>query len=38
MYSKDWSFKLDYRRQPGRRLAEYVCTDKNPEIEQTAQK
>ena len=38
MYSKDWSFKLDYKRQPGRRLAEYVCTDKNPEIEQTAQK
>ena len=33
MYSKDWSFKLDYKRQPGRRLAEYVCTDKNPEIE-----
>jgi hypothetical protein len=38
MYAKDWSFKLDYKRQPGRRLAEYVCTDKNPEIEQTAQK
>jgi hypothetical protein len=33
MYAKDWSFKLDYKRQPGRRLAEYVCTDKNPEIE-----
>ena len=34
MYAKDWSFKLDYRRQPaGTRLAEYVCTDKNPEIE-----
>ena len=38
MYAKDWSFKLDYKRQPGRRLAEYVCTDKNPEIDQTAQK
>jgi hypothetical protein len=34
MYSKDWSTKLTYKRQPARaRLAEYVCTDKNPEIE-----
>lgn len=32
MYSKDWSFKIDYKRQPGRRIAEYVCTDSNPEI------
>ena len=33
MYSKDWSTQLTYKRQPGRRIAEYVCTDKNPEIE-----
>jgi hypothetical protein len=32
MYSKDWSTQLTYKRQPGRRIAEYVCTDKNPEI------
>jgi len=36
MYTKDWSFKIDYKRQPGRRLAEYVCTDSNPEIAQDA--
>ena len=42
MYSKDWSTTLTYKRLPaGTRMAEYVCTDKNPEIEQatkTAQK
>ena len=32
MYSKDWSTALTYKRQPGRRMAEYVCTDTNPEI------
>ena len=32
VYPKDWSTRLTFRRQPGRRLAEYVCTDKNPEI------
>jgi hypothetical protein len=36
MYAKDWSFKLEYKRQPGRRLAEYVCTDTNPEVTQNA--
>jgi hypothetical protein len=36
MYSKDWSTQLTYKRLPtGTRMAEYVCTDKNPEIEQT---
>ena len=35
MYSKDWSTTLTYKRLPaGTRMAEYVCTDKNPEIEQ----
>jgi hypothetical protein len=42
MYSKDWSAQLTYKRLPaGTRMAEYVCTDKNPEIEppsKTAQK
>jgi len=34
MYSKDWSTKLTFKRMPaGTRMAEYVCTDKNPEIE-----
>jgi hypothetical protein len=32
MYTKDWSTRLTFRRQPGRRLAEYVCTDRNPEV------
>jgi hypothetical protein len=37
MYSKDWSTKLTYKRLPaGQRMAEYVCTDKNPEIQQDA--
>jgi hypothetical protein len=36
MYSKDWSTKLTYKRLPAsQRMAEYVCTDKNPEIGQT---
>jgi len=34
MYAKDWSTTLTFKRQPGRRLAEYVCTDKNPEAGQ----
>jgi len=34
MYSKDWSTRLTYKRLPaGTRMAEYVCTDENPEIE-----
>jgi len=34
MYSKDWSTKLTFKRLPAsQRMAEYVCTDKNPEIE-----
>lgn len=32
MYAKDWSAKAVFKRQPGRRLQEYVCTDSNPEI------
>jgi hypothetical protein len=37
MYAKDWSTKLTYRRLPvSQRMAEYVCTDKNPEIQQDA--
>jgi hypothetical protein len=33
-YTKDWSTKAVFKRQPGRRLQEYVCTDSNPEIAQ----
>ena len=32
IYTKDWNTTLDFKRQPGRRLQEYVCTDTNPEI------
>jgi hypothetical protein len=35
-YSKPWSTRVTYRRQPGLRLKEYVCTDTNPEINSTA--
>ncbi|MGC1457977.1 MAG: hypothetical protein WA825_06845 [Steroidobacteraceae bacterium] len=30
-YTKPWSTRATYRRQPGARLKEYVCTDSNPE-------
>jgi hypothetical protein len=30
-YAKPWSTRVTYRRQPDRRLKEYVCTDSNPE-------
>ena len=31
-YTKDWSTKAVFKRQAGRRLQEYACTDSNPEI------
>jgi hypothetical protein len=30
-YTKTWSTRVTYKRQPGLRLKEYVCTDSNPE-------
>ncbi len=30
-YTKAWSTRATYKRQPGLRLKEYVCTDANPE-------
>jgi len=30
-YTKPWSTRVTYKRQPGARLEEYVCTDSNPE-------
>ncbi len=30
-YTKSWTTRVAYRRQPGLRLKEYVCTDSNPE-------
>jgi len=30
-YTQAWSTRVTYRRQPGLRLKEYVCTDSNPE-------
>ncbi len=30
-YTRPWSTRVTYQRQPGRRLREYVCTDSNPE-------
>jgi hypothetical protein len=30
-YTKPWSTRATYKRQPGLRLKEYVCTDSNPE-------
>lgn len=32
-YTKPWSTRVTYRRQPGLRLKEYVCTDSNPEAQ-----
>jgi hypothetical protein len=31
VFTKAWSTRVTYRRQPGLRLKEYVCTDSNPE-------
>jgi hypothetical protein len=31
IYTKSWTTRVTYRRQPGLRLKEYVCTDSNPE-------
>jgi hypothetical protein len=30
-YTRSWTTRVSYRRQPGLRLKEYVCTDANPE-------
>jgi hypothetical protein len=30
-YTRSWTTRVTYRRQPGLRLKEYVCTDSNPE-------
>jgi hypothetical protein len=30
-FTRSWSTRVTYRRQPGLRLKEYVCTDSNPE-------
>ncbi len=35
-YTKSWSTRVTYRRQPGLRLKEYVCTDVNPEVKPTS--
>ncbi|HEY6455532.1 MAG TPA: hypothetical protein VIY90_09670 [Steroidobacteraceae bacterium] len=32
-FTQSWSTRVTYRRQPGRRLKEYVCTDSNPEAQ-----
>jgi hypothetical protein len=32
-YTKPWSTRVTYKRQPGLRLKEYVCTDSNPEAQ-----
>ena len=32
-YTKAWSTRVTYKRQPGRRLKEYVCTYSNPEAQ-----
>jgi len=32
-YTKPWSTRVTYKRQPGARLKEYVCTDSNPEAQ-----
>jgi hypothetical protein len=34
-YTAAWSTRVTYRRQPGLRLKEYVCTDSNPEAQAT---
>jgi hypothetical protein len=31
IYTKAWSTRVTFKRQPGLRLKEYVCTDSNPE-------
>ncbi len=35
-YTKAWSTRVTYKRQPGRRLQEYVCTYSNPEAQAKA--
>ncbi|HTV78762.1 MAG TPA: hypothetical protein VMF03_10925 [Steroidobacteraceae bacterium] len=32
-FTAPWSTRVTYRRQPGLRLKEYVCTDSNPEAQ-----
>ena len=32
-FTRSWSTRVSYRRQPGLRLKEYVCTDSNPEAQ-----
>jgi len=32
-YARPWSTRVTYKRQPGLRLKEYVCTDSNPEAQ-----
>jgi hypothetical protein len=32
-YTRTWSTRVTYKRQPGLRLREYVCTDSNPEAQ-----
>jgi hypothetical protein len=34
-FTAPWSTRVTYRRQPGLRLKEYVCTDSNPEAQAT---
>lgn len=34
-YTRSWSTRVTYRRQPGLRLKEYVCTDSNLETLKT---
>jgi hypothetical protein len=31
-YTKPWSTRVTYRRQPGLRLKKYACMDSNPEV------
>lgn len=35
-YTHLWATRVMYRRQPGLRLKEYVCTDSNPEAQPQA--
>ena len=35
-YTRSWSTRVTYKRQPGLRLKEYVCTDSNPEAAKVA--
>jgi hypothetical protein len=32
-FTRSWSTRVTFRRQPGLRLKEYVCTDSNPEAQ-----